>query len=103
MEIKLTDQQIEKLVEKTVKDYIMQHYKKKIDEVMKSRYHFHQSLSNEMKDSIRDIMEEKVEKSMTNKQLSNFIDVNKVSDAVADKVLEKVSENIGDAIRETFY
>lgn len=103
MEIKLTDEQIEKLVEKTVRDYILQNFKKKIDDVMKSKYHFQQNISDEMKKAIVSIMEEKVENSLSNRELSEFVDVDKVSQAVADRVLERVSNNISDAIRETFY
>lgn len=103
MEINLTDKQVEQMVEKIVREHVLNKISKKVDEVLKEKYHFHQSIANEMRDAMTRVMERKVNESITKKELYYFVDKDKVSQDISDKVLREVSRNISEAIQNTFY
>lgn len=103
MEIKLTDEQIEEYVQKTIEKYVMDRAKKQVDKVIKEKFTSFQNLEKEMRNAINDIMREKIEQSMTDGDVSKFMDVEKISQEVSGAVLTRVSENISDAIQSTFY
>lgn len=103
MEIKLTDEQVNRMVKQSVDSYVRSQLKPKIDKVIKDNYHFHQSIAQEMRESVDRIMREKIEVALNDKQISNFIDSKAVSKSVADAVLDRVSEKISEAVQDTFY
>lgn len=103
MEIKLTDEQIEKHVQQSINQYVMSKVKGKIDKVIKDEFTSFQDIQAEMRESIDRIMLEKVERALEDKGVSKFIDSKMISDSVSEAVLEKVSEKIRDAVQDTFY
>jgi preprotein translocase subunit SecA len=69
---------------------------------MKSSLSSHQEIEKEMKKATFEVMKEKIDNSLSKKQLSEFIDTEKVTDEVTNKVLNAVSKNIKEAINDTF-
>lgn len=103
MEIKLTDEQIEQYVQKTIEKYVMDRAKQKVDKVIKEKFTSFQNLETEMRKAIQDIMREKIEKSMSDGDVSRFMDTEQISREVSDAVLGEVADNISRAIQSTFY
>lgn len=103
MEIKLTDEQVERMVKQTVEAYVMNKLKGKIDKVMKDNYHFHQSIANAMRDSVNNIMREKIDGALSNSEISVFFDPESITQSVTDAISHQFTKKVKEAIQDIMY